>query len=138
MTDEFDPFDQEAEESSFELHAEGEWHSATLVAIDYEKDGQYGPQLKWRFVVDGDEGKGKDGADRETWHFTGAKYTINPKAGLYNMMKWLTGETFAQGERVPIKEQVGKTFKLMFDHVDKSDGSGKREKLIRAKPVAPF
>lgn len=129
----FDPLDQEVTPPGPKvLHEADVWITATLRGIDIIK-GQYGPRLRWRFVCDGDEGKGSDGEDYETYHYTTANYTESERNGLREFVKWLTGKVYVRGERPPLRSLIGRRFDLMFEH-DTNDGIT-RDKVFRARPA---
>jgi len=110
--------------SGFDLHEPDEWYDAHIDRID-ETDGQYGPGLKFIFIVNDEE-------DRETWGYTSQK--LSPKSRLY---AWLHGLGInLDGDTVNLEDIVGSTCQLMFERYQGTSPEGQpveKEKVIKVR-----
>ena len=111
---------------SFDLHEADEWIDATIIDIQDDPDGKFGPQLKWILHVDGDD------QDRETWAF--CSQTLSPSSKLY---AWLNAGFYdlGVGQTVVIEDLIGDRCQVMFEQYqrDAEGGAYTAEKVVKIR-----
>lgn len=134
----------EVQEPTVDLHEENKFYFGVLKSIEPDEESQYGPQLKWKIVIDGETWE-EDGVekDRETWTWCSMKLTTHPKNKFRKYAKGLLGHEPTVGELFdeqhytldyyaenPDADPVQLTGRkepwrvaVMFEHYKKNDGT---------------
>lgn len=126
-----DLLNQTVGDSSYELHEEYVPYPGTLVRIE-PAEGKFGGQLKWITVLDADKGRGEDGADRETWAFSGEKITTHEKNKGRKYFEGITGTKVEKGQAIDLRALFGTRVQVLFEHYDGTDGKKDRVFAFKA------
>ena len=103
------------------LHAENEWFGGYLDRIE-EEEGQFGPMLKWVFILD-------ENQDREEWGFT--SQTLSPRSKAYSWIKGIYGQGPELGARVDLGKLFGERVAVMYAH--KEGENGPVDRIVKVK-----
>lgn len=119
------------EEGGDFLHEADEWLPATLTALEAD-EGQYGPSIKWIFVLDEDTqdaGPGMGSLGKETWAWSDQKITTKNKTG-----RWATAiePSLTVGKVVDLGKLVDRRVDVMFERTTKADGT-EGEKVVKVR-----
>ena len=124
MTDTFVP---EVSAGNFELHEEDRWYLGIVADVEYEAEGQYGPQFKIIYSLDEDDN------DHLVFDWRTTKVSTDDRNRLRKWLKGVTGEIYPEAGVPPsLKSFVGKRVKLMFEQYSGKDGNTK-ERVERIK-----
>lgn len=112
-------------ESVVELHEPLEWLPAEIVAVE-EKEGNFGPQLRFAMIVDDDE--------RETWVYTSLSYNPSPdfQSKLFQVANAALGGK-APEDGIDPSSLVGTSLDIMFEQYTTDQGNT-REKATKFRP----
>jgi hypothetical protein len=118
-------------ETGIQLHEQFEKYPGAIARLENEEKGQFGPQVKWIFVLDADKGQGENGQDRETWHWTPRKVTSKNKTG--KLLAQLTGRAIELGEAYDLTKFIGTRVNVIFEH--KQSGDKTVEAVFAVQPI---
>lgn len=114
-----------SQSAGFDLHEPDEWYDGHIDSIQETPEGQYGPGLKFIFILNDED-------DRETWGYTSQK--LSPKSRLF---AWLNGlGVNLEGDTVDLNTVVGSTCQVMFERYMGSSPEGQpveKEKVIKVR-----
>ena len=103
------------------LHPENEWFPGFLDRIE-EDEGQFGPMLKWVFILDTEP-------EREAWGFT--SQTLSPRSKAYGWIKGIYSQGPEPGQVVDLGQLFGERVGVMFEH--REGENGPTDRIVKVK-----
>lgn len=149
------------EDPTYDLHAENRFYPGTLIRVEYEDEGRFGPQIKWIIALDDDDPWIDDHGEeqpRETWFWCSQRLTTHEKNKFRQIVKGLTGAEPKTGQLFEEEHYTSQYYKenpdadpealtgskepwrvsVMFEHGKKGDGSptDKVQRIVRTDLIS--
>ena len=126
-----------AEEAKASISLEAGVYRATVKSLE-SVDGQYGPQAKFVFELDGLNLE--DGSPASLWAW--ASWKLNPATKLHRWVLALGGERPVPGHQYNLSKVIGTRCRLLIENKETEDGTRARVREVlplvkAAKPTAP-